>query len=72
MFPFFSRLIGKQSTKHRLLRSPHLTNDGRKVAERLVVGESISVERLLNEIGRLTAALETITDASDSRRSIGL
>ena len=72
MFPFPSRLIAKQTAKGKILRSPYLTDDGRKAAERLVVGDSVSVERLLNEIGRLTAALETITNDSDYRRSIGL
>ena len=72
MLPFPSRLIAKQTAKGRILRSPYLTDDGRKAAERLVVGESISVERLLNEIGRLTANLEAITDAAGYRRSIGL
>ena len=66
MLPFPSRLITKQTAK------VYLTDDGRKAAERLVVDNSISVERLLNEIGRLTAALETITDDPGYRRSIGL
>lgn len=66
MFPF-RRTLAKESFNAKVLRSPYLTANGRKAAERLIVNDAISVERLLNEIGSLHAALEQIANSSSPR-----
>lgn len=70
MFPFPLRILAKEGFKTKVLKSPYLTDDGRKAAERLMINDAISVERLLNEIGGLHATLEGIRDASKRRTHI--
>ena len=71
MFPFRPRILAKESFKTKVLASPYLTANGRKAAERLMFDDAISIERLLNEIGQLHAALEQLRNTS-GRKAIGL
>ena len=67
----FRRTLAKESFTDKVISSPHLNANGRKAAERLLVNDAISVERLLNEIGSLHATLDQITN-SCMPKSLGL